>query len=97
MQPLKSRGAAEQRPNQPVNCRNIFFNWYHKFTGRNKCTTDPIRGKTVIPAPRIRGGKLRRESTAYRRGKKNAINYVHLLIYFIPSDRSQGITLAIEP
>lgn len=50
MQPLKCRGAAEQRPNQPVNCRNIFligfFNWYH--------------------------------------------------LCFIPSDRSQGINLAIE-
>ncbi len=40
----------------------------------------PNEKKTVIPAPRIRGGKLRRESTAYRRGTKRAINYVHLLI-----------------
>ncbi len=39
----------------------------------------PNEKKTVIPAPRIRGGKLRRESTAYRRGTKSAINYVHLL------------------
>ncbi len=38
-----------------------------------------MRRKTVIPAPRIRGGKLRRESKAYRRGTKSAINYVHLL------------------
>ncbi len=39
-----------------------------------------MKRKTVIPAPRIRGGKLRRESKAYRRGTKSAINYVHLLI-----------------
>ncbi len=41
---------------------------------------DHIRRKTVIPADGgLRGGKLRRESTAYRPGTKSAINYVHLL------------------
>jgi len=48
--------------------------------GRNKYTTDHIRRKTVIPALGEAHAKgYRRESKAYRRRKKSAINYVHLL------------------
>jgi hypothetical protein len=71
--------------------------FFDKFTGRNKCTTYPIRGKRIekrektciivkissllSPLSSLLFPSNMRESKAYRRVRKSAINYVHLLIF----------------
>ena len=54
----------------------------NKQVGRNKCTTDQIGRKTVIPALGEAHAKgYRRESKDLRWRTKSAINYVRLLSY----------------